>query len=96
MQCEGGAKVANSGETETYAGYVRGDEYAYLYSAESKWIRKMKRWAEEFPDQVKVVIDNADGMEINMPTSWFKISPKRERNLSDEQRAAMSARMKKS
>lgn len=87
--------MANNGEVETYAGYARGDSCAYFYSAEPKWIRKMARWAKDYVDEVKITVKNDDGMEIAVPISWFKISPRRVCNLTDEQRKEISDRAKK-
>jgi hypothetical protein len=82
---------------ETYAGYVVGDKTMEFYSAESKWIRKIQKWAEKFPDEVIIHKINKDGSILaQLPISYMKIAPKNKRILTDEQRIAISERLSKS
>jgi hypothetical protein len=81
---------------ETIAGYIAGDKTMEVYSSEQKWIRKIKRWAEQYPEDVviKVVCRVDGGVTADIPSEWFKISPKRRLNLSEEQRLAASERLR--
>jgi len=82
---------------ETTAGYIAGDSYAEFYSAETKWINKIKKWAEERPDEVQIQVINKDGSILaHMPINYFKISPKAKQNITDEERLIRSERMRSS
>jgi len=80
---------------ETIAGYIVGDSHMEFTTAEPKWIRKVKRWAKERPEEVQITHENKDGSILaNLPVNYFKISPKQRRDVSDEQRLASSERMR--
>jgi hypothetical protein len=46
---------------ETYAGYIVGDKAMEICTAEQKWIRKIKKWKEDYPDDVDIYAENKDG-----------------------------------
>lgn len=62
-------------ERETYTGYTHGDKNCYLYSEEKSWIRIMKNLIEKYPEDVRLMIDNGVGMEIEYPVEWLSIKP---------------------
>lgn len=35
----------------------------------------MKKWAEDYPENVSIVLDNAGGTQIKLPAEWFLINP---------------------
>lgn len=75
--------------TEKGKGYFSSDEYV--------WINRIKKLQEEYPEQVRIIAqpENNDGcIYCQLPTSWFKLQPKRKSTMTDEQKAAASARMK--
>ena len=50
--------------------------------------------AEEYPKEVRIVAENSDGsICAKFPIKWVKIAPPRQ--VSDEQKAAASERLKK-
>ena len=59
-----------------------------------KWINKVKKLKEQYPDDVKILAENEDGsICAKLPIKYLKISaPKR---VSEEQRRAASERLKK-
>ena len=73
-------------------------EHGYFSSDERKWIGRVRRLAEKYPDQVLIIAEpeNNDGcIYCELPTSWLRIQPPAKRNLTDEQREELSVRMKR-
>lgn len=55
---------------------------------------KLMRYADERPDEVKLMVENNDGSAFfHIPINYIKISPPRK--VSDEQRKAAGERFKK-
>jgi hypothetical protein len=80
---------------ETIWEYVEGEKTGTFYTAQRKWINKVHKWKEEFPSDVDVRHINEDGsVVVHLPVTWFRIVPKKPRNMSQEQRDALSQRMK--
>lgn len=59
---------------ETHAGYIVGEPRAYMYSEEKRWIKTMKRWLEDFPNEVILKVQNDYGMEVEFPVEWFAVN----------------------
>lgn len=81
---------------ETCVDYLDVDNHAVFSSAERKWINKILKLKESHPDEVTIrhYPDKNDGIIIaDIPKSWLKISPPRQVNYTDEQRAAIAERM---
>jgi hypothetical protein len=73
------------------------DKYATFCSSERKWINKIYKLKEKYPDDVHIIVseEDNDGMIVaSVPKSWMKVSPPKKVNFTDEQRAAMAERMK--
>lgn len=80
--------------------------FVWWYSEEPSRIKAMKKLAEENPDEVEIVLHKEEhnkdtgkleyeSMEITYPHSWLKDPrPPIKRNYTEEQKAAMVARMK--
>ena len=59
-----------------------------------KWINKVKKLHEEYPDDVKIIAENKDGsICAKLPIKFLKISAPRK--VSEEQRQAASERFRK-
>ena len=90
--------------TENYTGdmtqenvieWIRGDkEVTVTFPSGSKFCNKVKKLAEQYPDEVKIVADNPDGSLVgHLPLSYIKVShPK---VLSDEQKIKAAERLHK-
>lgn len=81
---------------ETSVERVAGDDYCLVYTGERKFINQLKELAKSYPD-VDIRHINEDGSIVaHVPFSWFRfVKPPSKRNFTDEQRQAMSERMKK-
>ena len=72
-------------------------DYAYFSSDEAKWIRRIRQLKAEHPDQVTIdhEPETNDGcICARIPVNYIKIQPKRERILTDEQKAMVAERFK--
>jgi hypothetical protein len=81
---------------ETCFSYTSEDECAIFSSSEKKWINKILKLQQAHPDKVKVIYhpDNNHGViYAHIPKKWLKITPTRQMNYTDEQRAAMAERL---
>lgn len=84
---------------ETAMGYLTEDEgRAWFSSDEKKWKNRIMKLAEEYPEQVKITVypeDNDGCINAWIPAKWIRVKPPVKRNLTEEQRMAMSERLKK-
>ena len=84
---------------ETAMGYLTEDEgRAWFSSDEKKWKNRIMKLAEEYPEQVKITVypeDNDGCINAWIPAKWIRVKPPIKRNLTEEQRMAMSERLKK-
>ena len=83
---------------ETASDYVVGTGYMTFCSNEDKWKRKMRKDAEQFPDEVIIThepVDSEDCMIIHCPANWF-VGYRRpnKKNFTEEQKKQMSERAK--
>ena len=81
---------------ETSISYT--DSKAWVSSDERKWCNRIRKLAEQYPDDVAVIRmpeDNDGCIYATLPSSWLRIQPKIKRDLSDEQRLVMRERMMK-
>ena len=82
---------------ETCIEYIDVDKYATFCSSERKWINKIYKLKDKYPNEVNIEVseDDNDGMIIaNIPKSWMKVSPPKKMNLTEEQKAARAERMR--
>ena len=80
---------------ETCFNYVD-QQKAFFSSDERKWISKIRELAAERPDEVHIICqpETNDGcIYASLPSHYLKLAPKKK--LSDEQRAILSERMKR-
>ena len=81
---------------ETCVEYINEDKHATFCSSETKWINKILKLKAEHPDEVKIICmpeDNQGTILAHIPKKWLKISPPRQVNYTDEQKAAMAERL---
>ena len=92
---------ATSGEnnyetsSECMIAWLRGDKVATVqFPSANKYNSKVRKLAEEYPEDVKIHHENKDGSIVaTIPVKFIKIgAPKR---LSDEQKEAAAERLKK-
>lgn len=78
---------------ETAVEYISQDNHATFFSSEAKWIRKIKSYQSQYPNEIQITHESDDSILAHIPKTWLKISPPRKVNLTDEQRSAAAERM---
>ena len=71
-------------------------EKAYFSSDEWKWINKIHKLKEQYPEEVDILNepeDNDGSIYCTVPVSWLKIQPKRKVSMSDEEREILRERL---
>lgn len=72
------------------------DKHATVSSSEAKWINKINKLHEKYPNEVEIIYtpeQNCGTIYAHVPKNWVKISPPRQVNYTDEQKAAMVERL---
>ena len=72
-------------------------EKAVVSTDEPKWHRRLRAYAQDYPDQVRIKYfpeTNDGNMVAEIPVKWVRIKPPKHVNMSDEQRAALSEKMR--
>lgn len=72
--------------------WIDGDKYATVSFSQGRYVTRIRKLAEEHPDDVKIIRDYGNGILAHIPTRYIKIGAPRK--VSEEQRAAMSERFK--
>ena len=69
----------------------------YCFYRRKEIINQLKEFSKLYPNDVKIQYENNDGsIEVKVPYNWFRfIKPPTKRNYTEEQRKAMSERMKR-
>lgn len=78
-------------EQETIINWNNEEKTATIYTYDKSLMRKIDRRLSDHPD-IKVLKHSEEFAEYEIPKKWIKIAFPRQ--LTDEQRAEMSARMK--
>lgn len=82
---------------ETCFNYTQ-KERGYFSSDERKYITKVRKLKEKYPEQVRIIREpeNNDGcIYCELPTEWFTIRVPKKMDLTDEQRQILSDRFKR-
>lgn len=78
---------------ETTTNTINGDKYFTMSSSEQKWINKINKLHDKYPDEVKITNVDPDGtIMAELPITYFKVShPK---VMSEESKQKASDRFK--
>lgn len=81
---------------ETSIDRIQGEISCSVFTSELKFINQIKKWAQKYPNKVSIIAENNDGSILaHVPNEWFNfVGPKKQYNLSQEQREARAARMR--
>jgi len=82
---------------ETCFNYCEIDK-GFFSSNEKRWITKVTKLAEQYPDECQILKQpesNEGFIYAKLPTKWLKIGPPRKVEMTDEQKAELSERMRK-
>ena len=96
-------RTSNSNDENVIESRNDGDIFDYspnskglmtVFVTRKKWVNRVKKYAEDYPDEVKIKHENADGSVVaHIPVSYFKITRPPERELTEEQKAAAAERL---
>ena len=82
-------------EKENVIEWIKDSSVATITFSQGRYISKVKKLAEKYPDRVQITKENADGTIVaHIPVSAIKINII-ERNLSEEQRQIAAERLNK-
>lgn len=68
---------------------------AEVYSCIPSMMAKLRKLAENFPDDVAIEKEDEIGLFANVPQSWITIRKPRQMNYTEEQKQAMRERLAK-
>ena len=71
-------------------------EHGYFSSDERRFITKIRKLQEKYPDKVRIIKepeDNDGCIYCELPTEWFTIRVPKKMNLTDEQRQEIADRL---
>ena len=82
---------------ETAINRLQGEDYCSIFTAERKFINRLKKLAQDYPNDVTIQYINDDGsIGARVPSNWFLfVKPPTKRTYTPEQLEAMKERMKK-
>lgn len=85
-------------ERETTTNYIVGEKTFTFYSSETMWVNRIKKYAEQYPDDVKIIRlhcddDGVRSVIAELPKKWFNVKPPIKRNLTNEQKEALAIRL---
>lgn len=77
--------------------WLTGDKVGVVTFSQKRWVSKLLKYAEDYPEDVEIIAKNSDGSVFaHVPVSWFKFSPPRKgREMTDEEKAAAAERLRK-
>ena len=68
-------------------------EHGFFSSDERRWINRIHKLKEKYPDEVTVIAepeDNGGCIYAKLPCEWMRIGPISRRQYTDEEKAAMA------
>lgn len=87
--------MLTSYERETIINFNEEEKTASVYTYNKSLRNKLNKLVGVNPD-IHVIRSSDEMSEFEVPKNWIKISPPKQLNLSDEQRAAIAARLQSS
>lgn len=74
--------------------WIRDSKYATVTFSQGRYITKIKKLAEKYPDECEIVAENKDGsIMAHIPVKWILIS-NRSRDLSEAERQVIADRLR--
>ena len=74
--------------------WIKHSDIATVTFSQGRYITKIKKLAEKYPDEVQIVHENIDGSIVaHIPTKYIKISANKS-TLTEEQRLANAERLR--
>jgi predicted N-acetyltransferase YhbS len=81
--------------TENVIEFLRGSKVATVTFTQGRYITKIKKLAEKYPDKVQIVAENKDGSIVaHIPVSAIKINIIEGRELTEEEKKIARERLR--
>lgn len=86
---------------ETIIGKATDERSINIYTSETKYINKLKKLAEQYPTEVKMIRQYKEegkviDVDYHVPLAWFVFPrPSKRKSMSEEQRQQAAERLKK-
>lgn len=88
----GEISLSDLDEGENMIEWTRDSKTATLSISQGRIITRVKRLAEKYPDEVKIISDNQGKvLYAHIPVEWIRINPPKD--LTEEQRQAIGKRL---
>ena len=72
--------------------FLRDSKTATVTFCQGRYVSKIKKLAEEYPEDVQITYENPDGSIVaHVPTKWVKVSAPRK--MTEEQREMFAERL---
>lgn len=68
--------------------------YAEVYSCIPGMMKKLRKFAAEYPDEVRIEKEDDIGIFVQMPARWIQIRRPKQMHLTEEQREATAERLR--
>ena len=73
--------------------FLYGDKMATATFCSPRHINRVKKLAEQFPDECQIVVENSDSSIVaHFPVKWIRIQKPNQRDLTEEERAEIRER----
>lgn len=87
-------KVSLAEQESTYNIYPKASGYpCEIYSCIPSEIAKIKKYAEQYPDEVRITKEDQIGIFAEAPKEWFRFRPPTHRHMTEEQKQALRVRL---
>jgi len=97
-------KVVNEVQNDDFVGgdvqdntieFLRNAKIAVATFSQGKFISKMKKYKEDYPDDVEIVpVKDSNVIVCRFPAKWVKVSPPRKIEMDDEKRSEIRDRLR--
>lgn len=80
-------------EMETIINFNDGEDIAYISTSQASWKEKMRKLAEQYPEDVKITKENEYTLFAECPKKYI-VPPRPPKKLSEEQKQKNIERLK--
>ena len=81
---------------ETAWDFIQGENTGTFFSMQTKWVNKAKDYANKYPDEVQIIVENEDGsILVHALEGYFHFSRPRHVEYTEEQKEEQKERGKR-
>ncbi len=87
-------KVSLKEQETTYNLYPKASGYpCEIYSCIPSEVAQIRKFAEQYPEEFRIVKEDQIAIFAEAPREWFKLKPPTRRNMTEEQKQALRDRL---